>query len=71
MLKIGVWGAIAAAICCVTPVLVWVLPAIGLAGWLTWIDLPLFGVLIFFLALAGYGLARRKRASVELDAHKP
>ena len=71
MFKVGIYGSIIAALCCVTPVLVWVLPALGLAGWLTWIDFPLFGVLTFFLALTGYGLMRRKRNAQEMAADKP
>ena len=68
MFKVGILGSIVAALCCFTPLLVWVLPAVGLAGWLTWIDFPIFGVLILFLALTGYGLRRRKRDTPGLAA---
>jgi mercuric ion transport protein len=70
MFKVGIFGSIVAAVCCLTPLLVWLLPAFGLAGWLTWIDFPIFGVLIFFLVLTGYRLVRRKRVTQALAADK-
>ena len=62
----GAGGAIIAAVCCFTPLLVWLLPAIGLAGWLAWIDVPLWAALILFLAFAGTGLMRRARAPTRI-----
>lgn len=70
MLKTGIVGAIVAAVCCFTPLLVWLLPAIGLAGSLAWIDLSLWAALVLFLAIAGTGLLRRARAPARVR-HEP
>lgn len=50
----------AAAVCCFTPLLVWFLPAVGLAGWLAWADYVLLPALVVFLGLTGYALWQRR-----------
>ena len=55
--KIGIFGAVIAAICCFTPVLLWLLPAIGLAG-LDAVLLPALGLFIL-IAVIGMILDRR------------
>ncbi len=57
----GAAGSFIAAICCFTPVLVVLLPAIGLATWLAWIDYALWPALALFLVLFGLGLYRWRR----------
>lgn len=55
--KIGIFGAVIAAICCFTPVLLWLLPAIGLAG----LDAVLLPALGLFILIAVIGLIRDRR----------
>ncbi len=59
--KIGVFGAIIAAICCFTPVLVWLLPAIGLTSWVAGLDAVLLPALGLFILIAIIGLIRGRR----------
>ena len=52
LMKTGAIGTVLAAICCFTPLLVWVLGAIGLTSLVAYLDivlLPLLG--IFFIML--------------------
>lgn len=54
MLKTGIIGAIIAAICCFTPVLVVLLGAVGLSaalGWLDYILLPLLGICLVMITI--------------------
>lgn len=64
LIKTGVIGAVVAAICCVTPILVIALGAVGpsaLTGYLNYVLLPALAVCI---GLIGYGLyMRRQRAA--------
>lgn len=59
----GVIGAIIGAICCVTPLLPWLLSAIGLSGMIGYVyrDDVLLPLVAVFLAIAGYGLWRLKQ----------
>ena len=57
LFRVGIGGAVVAAICCVTPLLPWLLSTIGLSGMLGYVYrddvlLPLVGL---FLVMAGYG----------------
>ena len=61
--RTGMIGAVIAAVCCFTPVLVIALGAIGLSAVLGWLDFVLFPALFFFLALTAYGLLKRRRAA--------
>ena len=61
--RIGLVGTVLTAICCFTPLLVWALAAIGLAGLVAYLDpvlLPLLGV---FLALILIGYVRQNRGA--------
>ena len=49
--KVSLTATIVAAICCFTPVLVWLLTAIGLAGLVGWIDYVALPALGIFAAL--------------------
>lgn len=62
LLRTGIVGSVATALCCVTPVLVIALGALGLSAALGWLDYLLFPMLAGFLGLTGYGLYRRRRA---------
>ncbi len=65
ILTAGIAGAVIAAICCFTPVLVILLAAVGLSAWLGWLDTVLLPALAIFLGIAAYGLWRRQRAAAE------
>lgn len=59
--RIGVIGALVAAICCFTPILVWLLPAIGLGFLIPGLDVVLLPALGLFILIALIGLMRRRR----------
>lgn len=61
MLKIGIVGSVIAAVCCFTPILVWVLAAVGLSTWLGNLDVILLPALTLFLIMTGVGLWRRTK----------
>ncbi|MBI5823407.1 MAG: mercury resistance system transport protein MerF [Chloroflexi bacterium] len=62
-LKTGIIGSLVAALCCFTPILVFLLGALGL-GWLTgYLDYVLFPVLFIFLGLTAYGYYRQKQSN--------
>ncbi len=61
LIKIGAIGSILTAICCFTPVLVWVLSLIGLAAIVVYLDYVLFPLLAVFIVLIVIGVSRRKR----------
>jgi mercuric ion transport protein len=60
LITIGAIGAVVAAICCMTPLLVVVLGAVGLTAWLAKADYVLISALILCLALIAFGLYRRR-----------
>lgn len=61
-LGVGIAGTLIAAICCLTPVLVIALGAVGFSAWLGWLDYVLLPALAVFLALTAYGLWLRQRS---------
>lgn len=63
LLRIGVLGAVIAALCCFTPLLVVLLGAVGLSAVVGWLDYVLLPALVVFLGIIVYALARRQRAS--------
>ncbi len=63
LLKTGLTGLVIAAICCFTPVLVWVFGAIGLGALAGYLDLVLLPLLGLFLLITGYALWRRRKAA--------
>ena len=63
LLRIGLVGSAFAALCCFTPLLVFVFGAIGLSAWLGWIDVVLLPALGMFGALTLYALWRRRSES--------
>jgi mercuric ion transport protein len=56
----GIVGALAAAICCVTPLLAVVFGAVGLTAWLAKADYVLIPALILCVGLIAFGLYRRQ-----------
>jgi mercuric ion transport protein len=60
MYRTGLIGAVVTAVCCVTPVLPIGLAAIGLSAWSASLDYILLPLLVFFGAMAGLALARKR-----------
>ena len=63
LLRTGIVGSAIVALCCVTPILVVAVSAIGLAAVVGWLDFVLFPLLAFFLSLTAYALIRRRKSS--------
>jgi mercuric ion transport protein len=62
MLAFGITGALAAAVCCFTPVLVVLLGAVGLSAATGYLDYVLLPAIAIFLAISIYAYRRRKPA---------
>ncbi len=62
LLKTGIIGSVIVALCCVTPVLVVLLGALGLSAAVGWLDFVLLPALAVFLAITGYALWKRSQA---------
>lgn len=65
ILRIGTLGALLAALCCVTPVLVLALGAVGLSAAVVWLDYALLPALAVFVGMAVYGFVRSRRAAAK------
>ena len=65
LLRTGIIGTVVAAICCVTPVLVVLVTAVGLSAVVGYLDYVLFPVLAVFLAITGYALYLRSRRTTD------
>lgn len=57
----GIAGAVVAALCCFTPVLVLLLGAVGLSAAVGWLDVVLLPALALFVGITIYALHRRRR----------
>ncbi len=64
LLRTGIVGSVVTTLCCVTPMLVIPLVAVGLSAWVGWLDYVLFPALAVFLGLTVYTVVRisRRRA---------
>ena len=62
LIKTGIIGAVIAAVCCATPVLVILLGAVGLSAITGYLDYVLLPALALCIALIGYGLYRQREA---------
>lgn len=60
-------GAVIAAVCCATPVLVVVLPLLGLGAWFATADSVLVPLLLACLGLLALGLYRSRRSLARRD----
>ena len=60
LITTGIVGAVVAAVCCATPLLVIVFGALGLTAWLAKADYVLIPALILCLGLIGFSLYRRR-----------
>lgn len=62
MLAIGIAGAVTAVLCCLTPILVVLLGAVGLSAMTGYLDVVLLPAIAIFAGLIVYALVRRKSA---------
>ena len=63
MLRTGIIGALFTALCCFTPLLVWILGALGLGAVAAWLDIVLIPMLIFFIGLIGVALWKQRTSN--------
>jgi mercuric ion transport protein len=63
ILYLGIVGSIVAAVCCVAPVLIPLLAAVGLSAWIGWLDYVLFPALLMFLGITAWAIWRQRRAT--------
>ena len=61
LLRVGGIGSAIVALCCVTPVLVLLLGALGLSAWVAGLDYVLFPLLALFLAITVVAILRLRR----------
>lgn len=61
LIKTGAIGAVVAAICCATPVLVITLGAVGLSALTGYLDAVLLPILALCIGVLGYGLYKRRQ----------
>lgn len=62
LLKFGIVGAVVAAVCCFTPLLVGLLAAVGLSAAVGWLDVVLLPALAIFAGITVYAVLRQRRA---------
>ncbi|MCP4998569.1 MAG: mercury resistance system transport protein MerF [Hyphomicrobiales bacterium] len=60
LLSIGIVGTVVSALCCFTPILVWLLPSIGFSVIIGYLDIVLLPALAIFILVTGYALWRRQ-----------
>ena len=63
LLGVGMTGAVVAAMCCATPILVVLLGALGLSAWVVKLDYVLLPALAACLGLVAFALIRRRQAA--------
>jgi mercuric ion transport protein len=63
LIKTGIVGAVVAAVCCATPVLVIALGTVGLSALTGYLDYVLFPALAICLGMIGYGLYLRRQGT--------
>ncbi len=64
LLKSGLIGTVVMALCCFTPLLVWLLAAVGMSAVVGMLDYVLLPALGIFLAITIYALIKRPQARV-------
>ena len=62
LLSTGIIGTVVTALCCFTPLLVWLLAGVGLTAAIIYLDMVLLPALAIFIAITGYALWRRRKA---------
>lgn len=71
LLRIGIVGAVIAALCCFTPLLVVLLGVVGFSAALGWLDYVLFPALAFFIGLTVFAVYRRHQRQIAASEHRP
>ncbi len=61
LIKVGAAGSFFTALCCFTPLLVWILSMVGVAGLVAYLDFALLPLLAVFIVLLVVGLVRQKK----------
>ena len=69
LLRVGIVGALVAALCCFTPVLVVLLGAVGLSAVLGWLDYVLLPALAVFLGITVYAVIRARGSALPAAGH--
>jgi mercuric ion transport protein len=62
LIGVGVTGALLSMLCCLTPVLVILLGALGLTAFVAKLDYVLVPVFVASIALVAFALVRRRRS---------
>jgi mercuric ion transport protein len=63
LIKAGIVGAVIAAICCATPVLVIALGAVGLSALTGYLDIVLLPVLALSVGMIAFGVYKRRQSA--------
>jgi mercuric ion transport protein len=71
LITTGVAGALVSMLCCVTPVLVVLLGALGLTAWVAKLDYVLIPVFVASIGLVIFAAVRRKRACATKTPQTP
>lgn len=66
--KFGLAGTITAALCCFTPILVWIFAALGLAAFTAYLDYVLLPLLFVSLAVLGFAYNRYQKQGNQKNA---
>lgn len=67
LLKTGTIGVIVSALCCFTPVLVFVFGVVGLAAWVGYLDYVLMPTLLFSVGLIIYAVNRKSKTPCAIN----
>ena len=65
LLRVGLVGALVAALCCFTPVLVLLSTTVGFSAVAGWLDVVLLPAMATFMAIVTYSLFRLWRANAQ------
>ncbi|MDA2916579.1 mercury resistance system transport protein MerF [Nitrospinae bacterium AH_259_B05_G02_I21] len=65
--RVGIIGAVVAAVCCFTPLLVILVTVVGWSALVGYLDYVLFPALGLFLLLAAVGWVQRRRCQRECE----
>jgi mercuric ion transport protein len=60
LLKTGIIGSLVAAVCCFTPVLVWLFAAVGITALVVYLDYIFMPALVVFLGITAYAFFRKR-----------
>jgi len=61
LFKVGMIGAVVAALCCFTPILVVILGILGLSAFIGYLDIILLPALCIFVGIIFYAMIKKRR----------